>query len=69
LCSVPERLVSDLRHANRVGGWAGTGVCKGFFLGVEHVILMVRGVYILSIPARWEVMYLRVISEYIGSFR
>jgi len=48
---VPERLVSQLRHADRVRGWACASSSKAGWLRVVHVRLMVGAVEVLAVPA------------------
>ena len=48
---VPERLVSQLRHADRVRGWARGSSSKAGWLCVVHVSLMVGAVEVLAVPA------------------
>ena len=57
LRGIPERLVRQLGHAHRVRRGAGTSGCESFFRRVEHVVLVVRRVEVLAIPARREVMH------------
>jgi hypothetical protein len=51
LSSIPERLVGDLRHADRVGCRAWSRVLESFFCGGEHVRLMVWAVDVFAVPA------------------
>jgi hypothetical protein len=52
-CDVPHKLIHDLGELDRVGGWArAAAACSG--PAVSHVVLVVRAVEVLSIPASKE---------------
>ena len=51
LGGVPERLVRDLRDADRVRCRTGAGVLERLVHRVVHVRLVVRAVDVLSVPA------------------
>jgi hypothetical protein len=53
---IPHGLVGELGHSYRVGRWAGTSVLERTLDSVVHVVLMVRAIKVLAIPASREMM-------------